>query len=395
MGKEIVGVPEGWPPRRGRALDRDVWRRLGPRGASLVVILAALVMFAVMVAVDRGGVGIIDVGDTEVVVIVNYLTGKTEVDTTPGYKIVIPYLQRAYEFDKEPVRFVMKGNRDIDDNHIGQLTVRADDGSEYWFDDVEIQYRLEPGKADVVLHDSGPGETFKRNWVKSSARSLLRDEFGRYSAEEGADPTNYNLATQQAREQLNQLLNPHGIDVMQIITPRPKFEDAYEKAIEDRKLANQQVEKLKVETEQLARERERRLADVERAQNSEYQRLLGELEGMKLQAEREALAVRRTADAYKIEQSNAGAAQRNQLLERARGLTEQARKEAEGLRLRVDALAPRGEILVREALARKLGGIRFQVIPYQRDPTPMRIEHLDGGGGAGATLVPATGKEDR
>ncbi len=73
------------------------------------------------------------------------------------------------------------------------------------------------------------------------------------------------------------------------------------------------------------------------------------------------------------------------MVQRARGLEQQARKEAEGLSARVEALAARGEILVREELARRFAEIRFEIIPYRRDPAPIRLEHMG--------AVPNTGSQ--
>ena len=71
------------------------------------------------------------------------------------------------------------------------LTVRASDGSNFRIDDLTILYEVIPGEAGKVLHDSGPGTGFKEEWIKAYARSILRDEFGRYTAVDVADPTVY------------------------------------------------------------------------------------------------------------------------------------------------------------------------------------------------------------
>ena len=350
----------------------------GPKAA--IVMIGAVIVIAALIIVStgKGGVGLVDISDKQVAVTVNYWTGKRVVRAEPGYALAIPYLERIFLFDKEPIEFEMRGDRDVSANHVRRLMVRANDGSEFWFEDVRIQYRLIPERAAEVMQDSGTGNAFKRNWVKAYARSILRDEFGKFSAEDAADPTTYVGATQTALDRLNALLVDHGLEILQIVTPRPKFQPQYEKAIEDRKLADQKVEKLKREAEQKLVERERKLEGLEREMNTEYQALLGRLEGERLAAERDAIRTQRAADAYKIREVQQGVAIRNRLVEEARGLTVQARKEAEGLAARVEALEARGEVLVREALARKFAGIRFEVVPYRRDPAPIRIEHMGG-----------------
>lgn len=350
-----------------------------PKKLLIVVGSLAVVLVLVMSALVSGRAGIVEVSDREVAVIVNYVTGSQEVVNRPGYKIFIPFAEQAFKFDKSPQEFKMSGDRDIDDNHVRKLTVRANDGSNFWFEELTIQYQLLPSEANVVLNDSGTGTAFKQNWVRTFARSILRDEFGKYSAEAVADPSGYTTATQAARDRLNAALQPHGIEIIEIITPKPKFEDRYEQAIADRKVANETVETLKVNAVQLLQERERRLADIERDKATEYELLLGTLEANRISAEKDAVRVMKSADASKIAELAAGQASEQQLIERARGLEEQARKEAEGLRARVDAVAARGEVLVREELARKFQEIVFEIVPYRRDPAPVRIEHMGGG----------------
>lgn len=346
------------------------------RKAVFVGVILVLFLVFVVGAFISGKGGIIEVKDTEVAVIVNYVTGDTEIVNRPGYKIFIPFLAQAFVFDKSPNSFIMEGDRDIDANHVRKLTVRANDGSSFWFESLEIQYQIIPGSAQIVLHDSGPGDNFKQNWVKAFARSVLRDEFGRSSTEEIADAQNLSEPKSAAKDRLNTMLEPHGIFIMQIITPKPKFETRYERAIEERKEAGQLVETLKEKENKLVEERIKRLANVERDKATEYELLLGTMENNRISEEKTAVKVTKTADAYRIEKVGAGKAAEGRLIQEARGLELQARKEAEGLTAKVEALAARGEILVREELARKFARITFEIIPYRRDPSPTRIELL-------------------
>ncbi|MFT7517758.1 MAG: hypothetical protein ACI84O_001559 [Myxococcota bacterium] len=342
------------------------------------VFIAAIVFLLVLtmlVAFISGKGGIIEVGDSQVGVVVNYVSGDFEVYNTPGYKIFMPFASQAFLFDKSPNKFIMEGEKDVDANHVSKLTVRANDGSNFWFETLEIQYRIDPMKAGILLADSGPGVAFKNNWVKSYARSVLRDEFGRFSAEEVADPSNYNDATTSSEDRLNEMLSAHGVIIMQIITPKPKFEERYERAIEDRKVANQEVEKLKEQAIQLALERERRLANIERDKATEYELLLGSLEAERISATKDAVQLTKSADAQRIQEVAAGTAVELANKQEAEGLKVQAERQAEGLRAQVEALAKQGDILVREKLAQKFSSIKFNIIPYRRDPAPTRLEH--------------------
>ncbi len=370
-------VPEGWPPRRvGEPKGRRRFPKL-PRGVLPAAIIAAIVLFGVVVFIT-GERGIVEISDAQVAVKVNYLTGNRTLIVQPGYLIFIPWFNQVFLFDKSPNEFIMEGPTDRSYNHVRELKVRAKDGSTFWFERMKIQYQLIPSMAPTALDDSGMGDAFKRNWVRASARSILRDEFGNFSAEEVADPSNYRQATNRSTERLNKILEPHGIEIIQILTPKPKFEPAYEKAIEDRKVANQEVERLKIQLEQLAQERVRLIAEVEREKATEYEALLGDLESERIHAERNQIEKEKSADAYRITERNRGLAEERAMAQQASALEQQARKESEGLLARVQALEKRGEILVRERLTQLFATITFEVIPYRRDPSPIRIEHLGG-----------------
>ena len=285
----------------------------------------------------------------------------------------------------------MEGLEFVDDNHVPRLTVRANDGSNFWFEELTILYEIIPGDADKLLEDSGIGDGFKQNWIKAYARSVLRDEFGRYSAVEAADPTQYTSAAVQSRDRLNELLGPHGIRVTRVITPKPKFDAEYEKAIEDRKEADQEVERLRAKSEQLDQERAQRLSAVEKEKQIEMQALEGDLTKNLLAAEQQAIAITQAAKAYSIDKKKKGEGELAQMTARARGLEAKYTKEAEGLTQKAKALEERGEVVVREALIEKLSRIRFTFLPYSRDPSPKRLEHVNRPDGAAGQVDGSVG----
>jgi hypothetical protein len=269
----------------------------------------------------------------------------------------------------------MEGNRYQDDNHVPALTVRASDGSNFSINDLQIQYELIPGAANEILDDSGVADGYKEDWIKALARSVLRDEFGRLTAVQAADPTAYKQAPVDARDRLNDLLLPHGLTVTLIKTPNPRFDADYEEAIENRKEADQEVQRLMAQVEQLNQEKAQRLASVEREKSVEMQQLEGQLVGELRRAEADAIEIKFSADEFAIKKRAEGLGNQKELIAQARGLEAKYRKEAEGIESRALALEERGEVVVREALIKKLLGIRFTLVPYSKDPAPSRLEH--------------------
>jgi len=167
------------------------------------------------------------------------------------------------------------------------------------------------------------------------------------------------------------------LELFQVICPKPRFDPDYEQAIEDRKVADQEVEKQREEESRLLNERERRLATAQKEKEIEWQDLQGTLIKALLNAEQEQIAVEKAADAYAVAKGYRAKAENAQLVQRSVGLTAKYTKEAEGILARAEALEKRGEVVVREALIAKLKDIEFTLVPYNRDPTPKRLEHVD------------------
>ncbi|MEM6671652.1 MAG: SPFH domain-containing protein [Planctomycetota bacterium] len=390
---------ENEPRKPGRGAFDPPWRTSRKRGGGgakpsypdpplPVKIAAGLLVVMVLVLgvlALSGRLGVTRVEANEVAVRVNYLTGAETVVTNPGYQFYLPFLMDVYKFDGTTQEYVMAGDTFRGSNVAPYLTVRANDGSNFWFDELKIQYEIIPGMADVLLEDSGRGDAYKEEWIKAYARSILRDEFGRYSAVDAADPTTYKAAPEEARRRMNEILEPHGIVVVRIITPNPQFDERYERAIEQRKEADQEVEELRARVQQLEQEREQRLAAVKKEKEVEMQELRGTLKRDLLAAEQGAIRVTRAADAYATERMAEGQAVEARLTAESEGLVAKYTKEAEGIESRAKALEERGEVVVREALVQKLLGVRFTLVPYSRDPAPERLEHS----GTAGRLIPA------
>jgi regulator of protease activity HflC (stomatin/prohibitin superfamily) len=389
-----VFPPEGFGgkgPRKGPRARRSGGPELhlSPRAVAAVAALLVVLSLGTAMAVT-GRLGFTTVEADEVAVKVNYLTGGETVITDAGYQIFLPVVEEVFKFDKRVQNFEMRGNDYVGTSTVPKLGVRANDGSNFRFERLEIQYAVIPSMADTILRRAGPGDGYKTEWMKAHARSILRDEFGRYSAEEIADPGQLQAAFAAGKERLNDMLEPFGLRVIEMPQQRPNFDAEYEQAIEERKVTDQDVERLVAMEDQLMREREQRLAAVEREKSIEMEQLKGELDRERLGAEREAIQMQKSADAYALEQVASGQAEQAQLIAEARGKTEQYTKEAEGLRARVEALAERGEVVVREAIVEQLARISFTFLPYSRDPAPERLE-ISNPGAAGAAAGASTG----
>ena len=83
-------IPDSWPPPPPKKPGRGSGKSSGGGGEfnlhplAIPALLLALLVGGFLFLVLTGRAGIVDIRDTEVAVIVNYLTGEEEVITTPG-----------------------------------------------------------------------------------------------------------------------------------------------------------------------------------------------------------------------------------------------------------------------------------------------------------------------
>ena len=309
---------------------------------------------------DSESWGMVDIPPSKVAVRIDYLSGDQTVIRDAGYCFYVPFLQEVELLDRQPQVFQMEGKEVRSINHVQYLTVRAKDGSNFWFESMEIPYQLIPDAAATVLADSGRMESYHR-WVGTYARAVLREEFGRLDAQEAASQDETHRAKTESLRRLNEYLLPHGVEVVQITTPKPKFDRDYEKAIYDRKIANQEVVKLGAQIQNLREERGQRLAKVTQDKEVEFEIETGNLDKNRKDAEKKDILLRGQADAYVAKRLEDGETKKAELLAEAQGLRERRTREAQALVDRIAAVQAGGELAVRAALIERLSGIRFTV----------------------------------
>ena len=340
--------------------------------------LPVLAIMTLLITFLTGGLGMVEVQPGEAAVVYNTITGSEEVVIDQGTLTFLPFFQRVRRINVEPQVLTMDlSDKGTDPNHDVRLTVRAKDGSEFWFDELEIHYQISGNMANVVQSKHGPGHAYSAA-VRINAREILRDEFGRYTFLEAADPSSYQTATLQATQRLNQRLNGTGIQVTLIKTPRPRFDDDVEKAINDRQTAQQEVRVQERERERLVKQRDRRVQAVRQTKNAEFQADRAKLEAELKQAEAEMVDAKTDADTYNIERRADADALRAEKFTEAEGIKTAAIENAKALKAEIEAVGAAGPGLLDRVIAESVMPQieRIEAAPYTRASHPIDIRHI-------------------
>ncbi len=343
---------------------------------SLAVLLAPILLYGA-VRHWGGARGFVEVADDQVAVVTDDLSGERSISNVPGYRLFVPWKQTAQLLDKSPDELVFEGNEHRAPNVVPYVELRGKDGSRFNFDHFSLQYALLTPAAARVLEDSGPGDAFKDDLVRVYARSYLRDEVNRLDPEEVIRPDIARTAMTRMRERMNRALAPHGIEVLEVATPKPTFGKGFEDLLNRRKHGDLEVTRLQSQLELLPIERARRLESIRADKERELELLRLNLSKNEAAAQREFERITMEADIFHANRVRAGQAARVELEVRAGGLRERYAALQEDRRKQLENLESFGEQAVRAALVRGLAGVQFEILPYSRDSAPRRVEHED------------------
>ena len=153
-----------------------------------------------------------------------------------------------------------RGDRKVRDD----LVFKTIDGNDIGMD-VIIAYRIDPSKAPYILQYVARNDRLLREKVvRTVSRSKPRDIFGELKTEEFYVADKREAKAQDAKEVLQEILGPMGIIVERVLTKDYRFNPEYQKAIEDKKIADQRVEKNRSAQHAALEEYKRKLEETRR-----------------------------------------------------------------------------------------------------------------------------------
>lgn len=255
----------------------------------------------------------------------------------------LPFINDWNTFDTKLQNLEMtfqkeRGDRDVRDD----LIFKTIDGNDIGLD-VIIAYRIDPAKAPMILQEVAQTDFQLRDKViRTIARSKPRDIFGELKTEEFYVASRREQQAQKAKDELQRILNPMGIIIEKVLTKDYRFNPAYQQAIEDKKVADQLVEKNKSAQHAVEEEYKRRLEEA----RGEVNQMVAEVDGEYTKAKIE-------TDAFFEKQKLIAEAIKAEGIAEAQGIQEMNRAmEGAG-----------GEALVKLQIAEALQGKKILLLP--------------------------------
>ena len=343
----------------------------GSLATLLLALICLIVFFLVTFRVQR-------VSGTEVGIKVNNVTGDITVIAESGTNIYNGLLNSFHLLDMTVQRLEMvadpnRGERSNRDD----LRIKTVDGSDVFLD-LTINYQLRRDMVEEAVITSGLGDAYKYKWVRDYSRSVCRAVFGEMTTEEFYDASVRNDKAQEAKEELNQLLESYGLEVSSVIAEKFSFHAEYEERIRSKKLADQEVEE-QISKANAARQNQI-FREVEATKKKEVilATYSGEMEKMIVEATANAERDVRDAEAYVIDTQLGADATFYQRDKNSQGILVKAKAEGEALTALANAFQGIGGMnLVRRAYAGKVGDMEITGQPFTVESKTERLSYKD------------------
>ena len=229
-----------------------------------------------------------------------------------------------------------------DDGLTDDVEFKTVDGNDVSVD-VTVTWRIDPAKAPTILQRVGEStEDVSDRIVRPAARAYVRDALNKLRSEDFYVADKRFASAEDARQLLQAALNPEGVVVEQVILGEHRFAPAYEEVIRDKKLAEQNAEKLKSEAVAASEASKRNLESARGKVAQQIATANGELAQAKL-----------AADAALVKAKN-----------EAEALLAEAKARAQGIQKENEALSGGGgRTMVKLRLAEALAGKRIILVP--------------------------------
>ncbi|MBW7898419.1 SPFH domain / Band 7 family protein [Candidatus Brocadiaceae bacterium B188] len=320
-----------------------------------------------------------EIAADEVAVIVNNLTGGIKLINRAGAVLYYPFIQDIYILDKR-VQILKMTAAEIDEKHPqgNPLMVKSIDGGDVVLD-LHIHYMLRPEYAIHIVQNTGVGDIFKQKWLYDYARTICYYCYGELTLDEFPIASKRDIKAQNAQQEINKMLEPHGFTVTSIDLSDYRYYREYAEKIQERRLADKEVEEQKTRASAAMENQRRVVVEETKKLEVEVARFRGECDKRIMDARGSSEAKKQDADAYLIRARFEADAEYERLAKDAEAILDNLKTDAEGVRLLRNALeGDGGRNLVRLEYAKRLKQaiVRSTPIIRQGIETPQSIQRF-------------------
>jgi hypothetical protein len=291
----------------------------------------------------------------EVAVIINNITGNIRTIDRSGAVIYYPYIQDLYILDKgEQAAPMHSANISADYPEGNPVILKTRDGGDVSLDLI-IQYRIISKMADTIVQNTGTGDVFKEKWIWDYAKTICRYEFGELKIDEFPAAEKRDEKTQEAKAELNRLLNPQGIFITSLNFIDYRYYREYAEKIQARRIADKTVEEQFRRGEAAKENQERVVTEETKKLEVTISRFRGSLYNMEIEAKAKAAKLKQEGIAYLLKAKFDAEAEYARLRRSAEAVLAVREAEAAGILALRDALEGEGgRNLVKMEYARRL-----------------------------------------
>ena len=269
----------------------------------------------------------------------------------------LPFINDWNTFDTklQNLEFTLDVNRG-DRSSKDDLLFKTIDGNDISLDMI-IAYRIDPNKAHIILQNVARNDReLREKIVRTIARSKPRDIFGELKTEEFYVAGKRDAQALKAKKILQEMFDPMGIIVEKVLTKDYRFNSNYQQAIEDKKVADQRVEKNKSAQHAIAEEYLRKLEDAKGDVNEMIADVDGEFQKAKIEV-----------DAYFEKQKLIAEAIKSEGIAEAKGITEMNNAMA----------SAGGEALVKLRIAEAIQGKKIILLPVSEGGMNLKTTNIN------------------
>ncbi len=345
---------------------------------ALLVVMAALTLRVGRIQPDQIGL------------FVNNMSGEITVNNRPGANVYNGWLTSFYVLDNVEQSYEMSAASGRND----PVRVKTRDGADVSLD-VTINYQLTSDIEIIkneIIPECGLGtepttvisqgrrqiiemDAYKVKWIRDYSRSVIRYKFGELIPKEFYDGAQREAKARESQEELNDLLNDHGIEVTQVVPGEYHFYPEYETIIIDTKAAEQQQRTQVSEAEAALEEQKREETRATATKTVAITGIEGDLRRAILQEEAAAERAVNAAEAYAYTTTTQADAEFYRAERSALSFLATAQAEAEGMRQLADSLVGDGGAnLVKLRYAEALKNAVITGVPYATDPRIQRVD---------------------